>query len=341
MKVDLGENHKDFNTLLLDLAHDRFDKFDNVVVKPSFEHFTYQGATISMKDGSYKVIFGMKPEDGISLSGKECLEGIKTIHHELRHIGQYMTNFKICSDYASICRIDDVASEGSSRFYGAYKDQVYGHHYYHNIREMDAEYDALHGVLEVLSDESLFPDIKDPEMVLINYLNDELCRFPSFQKYNPRRYYLDFTQPLTSMEQVDEMFEQQMAEAVYMKAEEYNPKFDRTSDVGILMHCRIPPWNRLEKAIMDAPDGEIQRRIVAGVEAAVRPELTECLTEEEKDSIRLGLVLGIKQEPKVPWLVMSKIRNRDASVSRTDRPLPDVAGIRSADMTEESEMEML
>ena len=141
------------------------------------------------------------------------------------------------------------------------------------------------------------------------------------------------------MEQVDEMFEQQMAEAVYMKAEEYNPKFDRTSDVGILMHCRIPPWNRLEQAIMDAPDGEVQRRIVADTEAVVRPELAESLTNEEKDSIRLGSVLGVEQEPKVPLRVRLKLKERDSVSSRTDRELPDVEYADKAEQEAETQEE--
>lgn len=183
---------------------------------------------------------GIQVNDKNGPTDFDYIQGMRVIIHEFRHVDQWMSNFNVCGKYASEFRIDDLARSCSDVYYGFVPhikkplDQ-----YWTNISELDAECAATNGLLKFLANKGLFPDIKNPEAIIVQYMN-ECCKEGD---ENHRSYYLRSSKDFTSLSEINRAFKKQIMETIYANDKNYRPLVKENSHLGIMMAQNVKPWD--------------------------------------------------------------------------------------------------
>ena len=238
---------------------------------------------------------------------------IWSIFHEYRHVEQRKSNFLCCGKYASECRLDDIACQGSRLYYGAgARKEMIGNtevvkkflytRYYRNIREIDAEY---HGVMDMykylLQNPSWYSG--DLNGAFLEHINQNI--------HNPgklQEYFLDFHEPIQSMEKLDQKFEMEFVNQVHSRRLGYKPAEDDVSFVGILANSDISGWAGAFSRYENAKDGFSERRILAGIVRAVHPEYTQNLPYGDRKAIGTFRTFHMMHVPEIPGEVLEKFK---------------------------------
>ena len=252
---------------------------------------------------------------------------VRSVFHECRHLEQEFTNFSCCGDLASECRIDDLACSGSRMYYGA---GIPGFdkplpHYWHNIREIDAERFGISRTVDYLYLHPEFIGGRDAEDVVLGFVNEKYVRE---NKDAERSYFVDFSKLFSSLDDFESTCDKQMHDAVFMKAEAYRIGNDVDSCVGIMLRQKGLYWNEAVIRLGDAKDGSVERHIVAGVVRTAHPEYTKNLYAADRKSISAWKTFGTLRFPKIPSDVEKQLKllpeseRRKSYLEAVDR-LPD------------------
>ncbi len=278
---------------------------------------SHHGVSLVFND-QLDIGFGRSSDEIVEIGGKGCRSNddyfslIRSVFHEFRHVDQRRSNFMCCGKYASECRIEDIACQGSRSYYGAglkpVKDIETGEMrfeyfrepwYFHNIREVDAE---KHGVrdtyLFLLTNPSFYNgDLKGAYLGHINQYfhapNKELC------------YFIDFEEPFDSLGDVDKCFDVALDDAVNYRRFDpvsrtgYSPYHD-DSVVGAAMRLHDVGWSNTASRFVHAFSGVEERRIIAGVTRAFHPEYTRDLLYDDRKSISTWNTFRTLSLPRIP-----------------------------------------
>ena len=261
---------------------------------------------VGASDGCSVVIgdYGLK-------SGDDCFSMIRSVFHEYRHVDQLRSNFVCCGKYASECRLDEIASRGSSLYYGAgarvksvngidsFERFLYTR-YFWNIREIDAEYN---GVLDAYDFLLAHPSLYNGDMdgAFLEHINNK-----AHKPGKPQEYFLDFYEPIRSMEELDQKFESQFVDRVRSLRPGYKPVEDDVSFVGILANSDIPDWSGAFSRYQRVKDGFEERRILAGIVRAVHPEYTRNLPYSDRTAISTFRTFHMTRIPEIPESVKKR-----------------------------------
>ena len=236
---------------------------------------------------------------------------IRSVFHEFRHIEQRKSNFKCCGKYASECRLDDVACRGSSLYYGAGERKVMSGsreilepflytRYYRNICEIDAERYGIHEMYKFLvQNPSLYSG--DLDSAFLGYINERVHKPGALQEY-----FLDFYEPIRSMEELDQKFELEFVDRVRSLRPGYKPAEDDVSFVGALANSDVPGWSGVFSRYQRAKDGFEERRILAGIVRAVHPEYTRNLPYSDRTAISTFRTFHMTRIPEIPESVKKR-----------------------------------
>ena len=272
----------------------------------------FPGGSIQFTDNE-PVGKGMHVNGDVRIGFGDCVDDfdmfslIRSVFHEGRHLEQERTNFSCCGDLASACRIDDLACSGSRMYYGA---GIPGFdrplsHYWHNIREIDAERFGVSRTVDYLY---LYPEFvggRDAEDVVLGFVNEKYLRK---DKDAFRSYFVDFSEPFLSLDNFETMCDRQMHDAVFMKAEAYRIGNDADSCVGIMLRQNGLCWDEAVIRLGDAKDGSVERHIVAGVVRAAHPEYTKNLSAADRKSISAWKTFGTLRFPKISSDVEERLK---------------------------------
>lgn len=274
----------------------------------------------------YTVIFGTQPLFGNKFTDQDYINGIKIVCHEYRHVRQMESNFEVCGKYASECRIDFMACYCSNTYYGYKADNnknIVLPHYFKNIREIDAEYQAFEETPEFLSDKDFFPGVENVDTVMFQYANrwykEGVTHEPS---------YISVSKDVTSWVQIKESRNQQMKTAMYKKPDTYDPHQDKDSILSTIMSCDEYPWNKLADMIDQTPDNKTQRRLIAAVMMKVDPVLWKTrLKRNEINEVQLESFTQSVKGIYLPKSMKKMLQKNGVIISSVQRPLPDMGMI--------------
>ena len=293
----------------------------------------YPESHIEFTDGD-SVGKGVYVDGNVSIGFGGCIDDfdmfslVRSVFHECRHLEQECTNFSCCGDLASECRIDDLACSGSRMYYGA---GIPGFdkplpHYWHNIREIDAEWSGISRTVDYLYLHPEFIGGRDAEGVVLDFVNEKYVRE---NKNAERSYFVDFSEPFLSLDDFETMCDRQMHDAVFMKAEAYRIGNDVDSCVGIMLRQKGLCWDEAVIRLGGAKDGSVERYIVAGVVRAAHPEYTKNLSAADRKSISAWKTFGTFRFPKISAEVEDRLEllpeseRRKSYLEAVDR-LPDL-----------------
>ena len=186
-----------------------------------FETINLYGYTLDL---NYKISVGNGACDNIYYKDKQLHIGVKelkslfnkdysdelvfllfkNIFHELQHLNQqreYFSKNNLIKDdeFKAQMFFNHLACIGA--YYGYYSMET---NYGHNIREIDAEYNALKNTYDYLS------TIMDKEKVnklLLDFINSK----------KGKTYYFDIDKEITSIKELDKIFEKTKKKALYKK----------------------------------------------------------------------------------------------------------------------------
>ena len=189
-----------------------------------FETINLYGYTLDL---NYKISVGNGACDNIYYKDKQLHIGVKelkslfnkdysdelvfllfkNIFHELQHLNQqreyFSKNNLIKGDeFKAQMFFNHLACIGA--YYGYYSMETNYGHYFNNIREIDAEYNALKNTYDYLS------TIMDKEKVnklLLDFINSK----------KGKTYYFDVDKEITSIKELDKIFEKTKKKALYKK----------------------------------------------------------------------------------------------------------------------------
>lgn len=189
-----------------------------------FETINLYGYTLDL---NYKISVGNGACDNIYYKDKQLHIGVKelkslfnkdysdelvfllfkNIFHELQHLNQqreyFSKNNLIKGDeFKAQMFFNHLACIGA--YYGYYSMETNYGHYFNNIREIDAEYNALKNTYDYLS------TIMDKEKVnklLLDFINSK----------KGKTYYFDIDKEITSIKELDKIFEKTKKKALYKK----------------------------------------------------------------------------------------------------------------------------
>lgn len=141
------------------------------------------------------------------ISDDILLKVIINTFHEIRHFIQqreYFSSKDIVKgdEFKTQMFFNHLACIGS--YYGYYSIETNYGHYFNNIREIDAEYNALKNTYDYLS------TIMDKEKVnklLLDFINSKKGKI----------YYFDIDKEITSIKELDKIFEKTKKKALYKK----------------------------------------------------------------------------------------------------------------------------
>ena len=294
------------------------------------------------------VALGMKPSDGTAgYSDEEYLKVIEEFHHEMRHAEQLQGNQACAGPHAADFREDLLACHESTVYSGVSKDLTVKdpERYYGNMRENDAERTAVREMVKTLSDKSLFPDVQDPEKVVLDYLNSQCVHGPT----EDRKYFLDTEKPLESLQEADSMFAQNIEKAVVTPVNGKDAAYEQGTILDSMANAGPPwpsDWATVRDVLADSKDARQQRRILAASSAIFVPGMDNLMEDSDYTRMSAESVIGYGSWPDVPESLsgtqddLSRViqygleqrqeekAQKAAQIGARERRLPDVSNVK-------------
>lgn len=238
------------------------------------------------------------------VSDSQIMESIRAVYHELRHADHKLTKFGCCNDFKSEMKIDYIACDKNSWFYGYRYNNDLADDYWSNIREIDCERYALRRTYVFLKD---YVDGMDAKMV--DFVNNKLFEVHSVLGAIPKGvdYYFRQNVPYESWDSMNARFDKVLSDCVVRGHQNYSVRDDPGSVLSYALKRNSNAWLDCRIAFNGERNGFRKNCMAASIMLNMRREYIDELgiTDNEQVLMDFKSLFG-RSFPKISFRQVHK-----------------------------------